>query len=468
MSLKFRPAALLSRGALALAVAAAAPLVIAPANAADKKAAAAPAAPKLSKTFIPSAQAMQKAIEDAKKKPSIQVAMTNLEQAIAAYNSANTSTARKAAGAQIDAANAALGAEITTEKALVDPMFTAAVSPDDKMVAGQLAAQLGTLGQDRALIRRGYQAMLESGKYPAADTPKLYNAIGDTCYEMKDYACAQDAYGKALAGGAGGESLGARMADSYFKANQVPQGLDALWKAIQARKAAGQPVPATWYGTGLNAAFRAKLLDQASAYSLAMVTDYPSTENWASAVRAVRYLANYEPQERMDLLRILVATKSFAEGADYVEFIQTADKLRLPAEELWGVQQGLASGGLQASDLFVTDARTLATKQIADEKPTLAAMEARAKAPGATPVAVSATADVLLSYGMPSNAEAMYQLALQRGGVDPMRLTTRLGIAQFLQGKYAEAKANFDKVTGPRKPMAAIWSALAANKAKGG
>lgn len=468
MFLKFRPAALISRGALALAVAAAAPMVVVPAHAADKKPAADAGKVSVSKGFMPSAQAMMKALEDGKKKPEAAAAMAQLEAAIQAYNGATSSVARQAANAQIEAANAALGAALATERGMVDPMFAAATTPDDKFVAGQLAAQLGTLAQDRALIRRGYQSMLDSGKYPVADQPKLLNAIGDTCYEMKDYACAQASYGKALDGGVSNDNIGARLADSYFKANQVPQGLDALWKVIQARKAAGQAVPATWYGTGLNAAFRAKLLDKASAYSLAMVGDYPTPENWASAVRALRYLANYEPQERMDLLRLLVATNGFAEGADYVEFIQTADKLRLPAEELWAVQQGLATGKLQASDLFVSEARNVVTKQIADEKPTLAAMEAKAKLPAATPVSVSATADVMLSYGMPDKAEALYALALQKGGIDPMRLSTRLGIAQFQQGKYAEAKANFDKVTGPRQPLAAVWSALAARKAKGG
>ena len=471
MFLKFRPAALLSRSALAFVLGVAAPMMFAPANAVKEKKPAADAGPPkvaVSKAFLPSAQAMMKAIDDGKKKPEVTAAMTSLETAIAAYNASSGAAARKAANAQIDAANAQLGAALATEKGMVDPMFTAATTPDDKFIAGQLSAQLGTLSQDRVLIRRGYTAMLDSGKYPVADTPKLMNAIGDTCYDMKDYACAQSYLGKAIDGGVMNASIGARLGDSYFKANQVPQGLDVLWKAIQARKASGQPVPAEWYGTGLNAAFRAKLLDRASAYSLAMVQDYPTTDNWASAINAVRYLANYEPQERMDLLRIMVATGSFKEGSDYVEFIQTADKLRLPAEELAAVQAGLASGKLQANDVFVTEARSVSTKQIAEEKPTLAAIETKAKGPAATAISIAATADALLSYGMPDRAEALYALAMQKGGVDAQRLTTRIGIAQFQQGKYADAQATFAKVTGTRQPMAAVWAALSASKAKGG
>jgi Flp pilus assembly protein TadD len=51
--------------------------------------------------------------------------------------------------------------------------------------------------------------------------------------------------------------------------------------------------------------------------------------------------------------------------------------------------------------------------------------------------------------------------------VDTARVLTRLGIAQSDQGKAAEAQATFAKVQGPRKPMAQLWSAYAAQKAGG-
>ena len=41
---------------------------------------------------------------------------------------------------------------------------------------------------------------------------------------------------------------------------------------------------------------------------------------------------------------------------------------------------------------------------------------------------------------------------------------TRLGIAQFDQGKYAEAKASFDKVEGARQAIANLWTVYAQQK----
>ena len=66
--------------------------------------------------------------------------------------------------------------------------------------------------------------------------------------------------------------------------------------------------------------------------------------------------------------------------------------------------------------------------------------------------------------GNAAQAEELYKAALN-GGADANIALTRLGIAQYDQGKYAEAKANFEKVAGIRQPIARLWLALIASKA---
>ena len=41
---------------------------------------------------------------------------------------------------------------------------------------------------------------------------------------------------------------------------------------------------------------------------------------------------------------------------------------------------------------------------------------------------------------------------------------TRLGIAQFDQGKFAEAEATFNEVEGPRDAIANLWAIYAAQQ----
>jgi len=462
---------LVSRSAMALALTciAGSALVAAPAMAASKKEEA-PAAPKitLSKGFMPLYQTTAKAIDEAKKRANVLAAAKVLEDATNGYNAATTSAARKTASAQRDAALAALGETLSAEKAQLETAITGATTPDDKYVAGQLTAQLAVAAQDMPLLRRGYEAMLASGKYPAAEVPKLENAVGSIAYDSKDYAGARAHLGAALAAGYKGNNTEVLLADSYIRDNQVVQGLQLLLTAIESRKASGQPAPQDWYRTGLASAYRNKLLEQAGAFSMGLVEAYPTTENWAGAISVLRLVAKYPAQESLDLMRLMERTKSFSEGSDYAEYLQAADARRLPGEVLKVLDEGLASGKLAATDVFVTENRTIAQGRVAADKASLPQLEKDSRSAAASAATAMAGGDAFLSYDQPAKAEELYTIALGKAGADTPRILTRLGISQVDQGKYADAQSTFAKVTGVRQPMARLWSIYAGQKAKGG
>ncbi len=469
MSAISRRSGLLSRGAIALALVAASATVALPANAAKKeKEAAAPAASKIqmSKVFQPLAVAAQKSLDAAKIRPDVIAAQQALATSTSTYNAAQGSAARKAALTQRETALAALLNTYSAERTQVEALKGAATTPDDNFVAGQLLSGLGLAVQDMKIVRTGYEGMLVSGKYPAADVPKLQNAIGSICYDLKDFACAVTQLDAALKAGYKGDTAEALLADSYIQQGQVQVGLDRLMSGIKARSASGTQAPQEWYRRGLSAAYKAKMLDQASAFSNALVEAYPTKENWAGAISILRLVAKYEVQERLDLMRLMQRTDSFSDTTDYFEFIQAADPRRLPSEVITVMNAGLAAGKLQRSDISVTEALAQANERVKTETPTLPSLEKSAMAPTATGNSISATADALMSYGQSAKAEALYRMALQKGGVDVQRVNTRIGITLFDQGKYAEAKAMFDGVTGIRQPMARLWSVYAAQKLK--
>jgi hypothetical protein len=465
----------LSHGAMALAAfaaASAAMLITAPAMAKDKKAeATAPAAAKItpSKTFLPLAQKFQKALEDAKKRPEVVAGQQNFTAATAAYNAATTSAARKDALAQRDAAAAALAATVASERAQLDAVNAGAVTPDDKYYAAQFLAQLGVIMQDKKVVRSGYLSMIESGKLPAADVPKYESIVGTYCYQDKDYACARVHLPLAIAGGVRDENNELLLADSYFKENMTTQGVDIALKAIAERKAAKLPYGPEWYGTTLNAAFKAKLLPESIAVSQAMVADFPTTDNWRSAIRVLRWLGKYPPQDMLDLLRLMKRTGTFEDATDYNEYIENADKLRFPAEVTEVTNLGIQAGKLDAKgDVSIRDYLASAKLHETEDRAGMAAMEGRANAPAATFAVINAAADVLQSYGFHAKAEALFNLALTKPTADAPRILTRIGMAQLDQGKFAEAQATFAKVTGPRQPLAQLLSLYTAQKAKGG
>jgi hypothetical protein len=362
---------------------------------------------------------------------------------------------------------AELGAALSAEKAMVEPMFAAAATPFDKYMAGALALELGQVAEDTALVNRALSAMVESGKAPPESLPQLQFFLGQTSYQLKNMAGAEKALEASIAGGYHQNDVEALLAQVYMSDNKIPQGLAVLRKAIDAKLAAGTAPPENWYRAGLGAAYRGKLSDQAAYFSSALVKQYPTTQNWAGAITVVRETANYQPAEMIDLLRLMGRTNSYQEERDYIEYIRAADPRRYPGEVLDVIAAGTASGKLPATSPTVVDAKKLASGAVGTDKASLPSVERDARAASASAVRVMAAGDTFLSYHQPAKAIEFYTLAQSKPGVDMPAALTRLGIAQVDAGDYAAAQATFARVQGPRKPLAELWSIYAAQKAAG-
>jgi hypothetical protein len=197
------------------------------------------------------------------------------------------------------------------------------------------------------------------------------------------------------------------------------------------------------------------------------VQDYPSANAWNNSINVVRSLSQYQSQESLDLMRLMSRTGSLTNERDYIEYIQALDPRRLPGEAQKVIDAGLAAGKLRANDPFVTEAKGIASGRVAADRASLPSLERDARAPSASGTTVLGAADAFLSYGDAAKAESLYTIAAGKAGSESDRALTRLGIAQLDQGKVAEAQASFAKVQGPRKPIAQLWSAYAAQKAGG-
>ena len=359
-------------------------------------------------------------------------------------------------------------------KAKLEAAFAAAQTPDDKLVAGQFAIQLGSILKDNAIQRRGLEAALASGKLAPADVGKFQFYLGNAAFGTKDYATARTALAAAVAAGYKDNDAEAMLAEAYFADNQSADGLKILMQAIESKKAGGTIAPENWYRRGLGVAYKGKLLDQAQIYSTALVRDYPSTENWAGAIAVLREIGKFQAQETLDLMRLVDRTNSFMETNDYIEYLQAADARRSPGEVLKILEKGMTAGKLSTSDMFVTDVKTQATARLTADKASLPSLDKDARAATATPATVMAAGDAFLSYDQAATAETFYQMLLAKPAqpdptkpaIDTDRALTRLGIAQADQGKWADAQATFAKVGGLRKPIAQLWLIYVNEKAK--
>jgi hypothetical protein len=449
-----------TRAAFALALsfgAASVAFVAQPAFAAKKKEQAAPKGGN-SQAFAKAAAELDKALAAAPNTPAIKAAS---DQARAARQAKNDQAA-SAAAAQVDAA---LGGA----KAKLDAAAAVATTPMDKLKLGDMTRIYGGLIDDPALQYQGLVLMLDSGQLQPTMVGQVQFIAGVTAYQKADYAGAVKYLEMAKASNYN-DAQGLRdqvLADAYKRTGNTAGALSVAQGELAAAKASGAKPSETAIRTALQAAYDGKQTDAAADLSAQLVKHYPSARSWESAIGVVSALGGYQGQDLLDLMRLMARTNSFRDARDYRTFITIADPRRQPGEVQKVMESGISSGKLPANDSVVTQAQAMVKGRIASDRASLPKLERDARAPNAPVASVVGTADAFLGYGDAAKAEALYTLALTKPGVDSARVLTRLGIAQADQGKAAEAQGTFSKVQGPRKPMAQLWSAYAAQKAGG-
>lgn len=351
-------------------------------------------------------------------------------------------------------------------RALVPAIVAAATKPDDKMVAGNYVYTTGIALKDQALQLQGIDMMLASGRAPAAAVGEMNNVGAQLAFQAKNYAKARSYANAAVAANYTKDDPQLLIAETYFAEQQPQQGIAALDQAIAARKAAGQPVPAGWLRRALAMSYNAKLTNEASRYAYDYATQYPSLTSWGDAIVIIRNTTDLTDPEVLDLSRLHDRTGTFREEQQYLEFVEAADPRRLPVEVVRVMDAGYAAGKLSRSNRFAADAYAQAKARVAQDRADIGALEKAAAASSAPVRTVMAAADTLLSQGEAARAEALYTRAVGMAGVDKPTATLRLGIAQFDQGKFAQAKETFAKVDGRRASMARLWAAYADQRAR--
>lgn len=356
--------------------------------------------------------------------------------------------------------------DYATAATLVPAAEAAAQSPDEKFVLGQFKLQIATGTNDSDGQAKAVDQMLASGAGPADMRPQLLFYQGQFAYKANNFplavqalsAAQQAGYAPKGADGQPTQDLNLLLAESYFKANQVPQGLAAVETAIKAEKAAGKKPPQEWYSRAASVAYKAKLTPEVSKWTRAQVVDYPTAENWRSAIVIFGDANHFDDQTQLDLMRLQRFAGALSGERDYYEYALLADKVGLPGEAKAVVDEGKAKGAFNASSKAINDVGAAAGAKVAADKASLAAAEKNAST-AANGRAALGTGDAFFGYGDYAKAAAMYRLAVQKGGIDVNTANLRLGMALAKAGQAAEAKQAFAQVTsGPRAEIAQFWT----------
>jgi Tfp pilus assembly protein PilF len=341
----------------------------------------------------------------------------------------------------------------------------AATSADGKYVIGQFKLQIGIGLNNEAMQADAVDTLIASGGAEASELPALYRNQGALALRASppNVAKAEAAFGKVVELNPSDTDAIVNLAKIKSDARKPQEAVALIERAIAAKKAAGQPVDETWYKYALKLSYDNKLNAQAIRFSRELVAAYPTKENWRDALLIYRDDGNLDPAGRLDLLRLMRASKSLAGERDWYDYADAVNNAGFPGEAKAVLDEGVSMRMIDPKKQAFADLMRVATARLAADRASLSADAARALASG-TGTAVLKMGDAYYGYGDYAKAAEFYRAAMTKGGVDAGTAQLRLGMALAQAGDRAGAEAAFHAVTGAKADLAGYWLAWLAQR----
>lgn len=373
----------------------------------------------------------------------------------------------RAAAVTAQTALAATPKDLAGAETALNTLDSVAKSDYEKYLASGLRLSLvnaQTKGQPDAqrvpLLIPILDAILANPATPKDEIGRRNLERGGLAYSMKKYPEALTFLQRARELGAADSNLSLQIAQAKIETGDVKGGVAEIGTAIAAEKAAGRKAPEEWYKYAFTRLSKAGDQEGADTWTAAWLTEYGTPANWRGAIytfgfqgaAAVKYSKN-----KIDLYRLLWATKSQAGQREYIDYADAALTIGLPNEAKTVVEEGLSSGTIPAGNVTGNELLARAKTGIAGSSP-LAVKEKNALAAPKGDLAQQA-GDAYLGVRNYAKAIEMYRLCETKGAPDADRNNLHLGMALALSGDREAAKAVLAKVSAdPNKAIARLWT----------
>jgi tetratricopeptide (TPR) repeat protein len=334
----------------------------------------------------------------------------------------------------------------------------AAQSPDAKYVVGQFILQIGIGINNEAMQAQAVDALIASGGAQPSEMPNLYRNQAALALRATppNTGKAEAAYAKLIELTPNDPDTLVNLAKLKNDLRKPQEAVALLDRAIDAKRAAGQPVDETWYKYGLKIAYDNRLGPQAVKFSRGLVSAFPTKENWRDSLLVYRDYGNLDAAGKLDLLRLMRVSKALAGERDWYDYASTVNDAGFPGEAKAVLDEGVALHMVDPKKQAFAELLRLSSARLAGDRASLTAEAGRAmSAPtGATALKIG---DAYYGYGDYAKAIELYRAAQSKGGVDPSTVQLRLGMALAMSGDRAGAETAFRAVTGSRADLAGYW-----------
>ncbi|MEA3050902.1 MAG: hypothetical protein QOG84_2738 [Sphingomonadales bacterium] len=336
----------------------------------------------------------------------------------------------------------------------------AAQGPDAKYVVGQFILQIGIGTNNEAMQAQAVDALIASGGAQPSEMPNLYRNQAALALRATppNPGKAEAAYAKLIELVPNDPDTLVNLAKLKNDLRKPQEAVALLDRAIDTKRAAGQPVDETWYKYGLKIAYDNRLGPQAVKFSRGLVSAYPTKENWRDSLLVYRDYGNLDAAGKLDLLRLMRVSKALAGERDWYDYAATVNDAGFPGEAKAVLDEGITLHMVDPKKQAFAEILRLSSARIVGDRASLTGESARAMA-ASTGASALKIGDAYYGYGDYAKAIELYRAAQSKGGVDSSTVQLRLGMALAMSGDRAGAETALRAVTGSRADLAAYWLA---------
>jgi len=335
-------------------------------------------------------------------------------------------------------------------------------TPNESYTIERMRAAVATAAGDMGAAIRAYEAIITSGRLPAAEQLKMIQAVAGMYYQTKDYSKAVTWASRYLKEGGTDPQVRTLLVQSYYLNNDCANVARLLQADLQSAESAGR-APAEDQLQLMATCYAKQKDDTAYAGTLEkLLTYYPKKDYWVDLISRVQRKPGFADRLALDLYRLKLATGNLTTAADYMEMAQLALGDDFTGEAKKIVDRGFSAGVLGAG----SDAdrqkrlRDLAGKRATEGQTTLAAAETEAAAARDGGGLVNLGFNYV-GYGQYDKGIALMEQGIRKGGLKrPEDDKLHLGIAYLLAGQNAKAIQMFKTVKGTdgTAELARLWA----------
>jgi tetratricopeptide (TPR) repeat protein len=312
----------------------------------------------------------------------------------------------------------------------------------EKYQIERVRASAAAAAGDNDTAARAFEAVVNSGRLSASESPKFTQALAGIYYRAKDYPKAITWIQRALKDSPGDAQMHDLLVQTYYISGKFAEAAKELQASGKQSEGNLQMLANIQLKQNDKAGYVATLEKLAGSY--------PKTSYWADLLNRVVGKPGFSSTLNLDLLRLKLQLGLLAKPNDYMEMGQLALQVGNPAEALKVIDQGYKKGvlGTGADAGRHQRLKDLAVKTDADLKKAREASEAE--------LIKNKDADGLanMGYAMVSEGKGDAGLKLMDQAIKfgtarrPEEMKLHYGQAQAIAGKKAAAITTLKSVKG--------------------